>query len=57
MDQDLKTLTQELGMLIEEIGKTLKYDTPPTYEDLTHLRDATSCCTKTIQTIRDTFYT
>ncbi len=56
MDDELKSLANEVGTLLEDLGRTLKCDSPYSHENLTDLRDACNHCAETIQTVRDMMY-
>lgn len=50
----LNILQQEIGVVAEAAGRTLRREHPLTHEELTELRDALNYCAKTVQNIRDT---
>lgn len=48
-----KTLTQEVGAVVEASGRMLKRKPAFTHEELTELQDALNTAAKTIQIVRD----
>lgn len=54
MDDDLKEIAHQLGVVTEAAGRMLKRKPPLTHDDLTMLRDTLKFSAMTIEHIRDT---